>query len=369
MTATQTYMSEILPPVLRGSGMAFFPVFTLLGQLTGAIVIFASLNKSKGYAVAFGSQWPFSFVPIVVACFIPESPAYYVRKHMMDKALKAQARLDPPGADTKAIVAKIEADIEHERATTGRATFTECFHKRNIRRTFIVMWANCLTAVFGLQLLGKASYFLQKVGMKASLSLIFLILGILLGLIANVISVWVMSRVGRRPLIFMSLSITSVLYLMMGVANCFHNKSIQWYVHLHSLFIYYGLTTNRVTSAAMMLITIVCGIGAWPASFAVAAETSSLQLRAKTQGIGWFTSAFASAVAGVTLPYVFNPDAGNLRGKVGFTYVGSCLVGLAVSWYLIPEMKGRNVGDIDRMFELNLPARQFKRWKSEEAQV
>jgi MFS family permease len=235
MTATQTYMSEILPPVLRGSGMAFFPVFTLLGQLTGAIVIFASLNKSKGYTVAFGSQWPFSFVPMIVACFIPESPAYYVRKHMKDKALKAQARLDPPGADTEAIVAKIESDIEHERATTGRATFAECFHKRNIRRTFIVMWANCLTAVFGLQLLGKASYFLQKVGMKASLSLIFLILGILLGLIANIISVWVVSRVGRRPLIFMSLIITSVLYLMMGVANCFHGKSVQWYVHIHSL--------------------------------------------------------------------------------------------------------------------------------------
>jgi hypothetical protein len=119
----------------------------------------------------------------------------------------------------------------------------------------------------------------------------------------------------------------------------------------------------------MMLITIVCGVGAWPASFAVAAETSSLQLRAKTQGIGWFTSAFCSAVAGVTLPYVFNPDAGNLRGKVGFTYMASCLVGLAVSWYLIPEMKGRNVGDIDRMFELEIPARKFKGWKSEQAQV
>lgn len=230
MTTTQTYMSEILPPVLRGSGMAFFPAFTLLGQLTGAIVIFASLDKSKGYAVAFGSQWPFSFVPIVVACFIPESPAYYVRKHLTDKALQAQARLDPPGADTKAIVARIEADIEHERQFS-RATFQECFHKRNIRRTFIVMWANSLTAVFGLQLLGKASYFLQKVGMKASLSLIFLILGILLGLIANGVSVWVMSRVGRRPLIFMSLSITSVLYLCMGIANCFKSSAVQWYVH------------------------------------------------------------------------------------------------------------------------------------------
>jgi MFS family permease len=229
MAATQTYMSEILPPVLRGSGMAFFPVFTLLGQLTGALVIYGSLDKSKGYAVAFGSQWPFSFVPIVVSFLIPESPTFYVRKQQIDKALKAQARLDPPGTDTNSVVEKIKADIEHEKLTS-RSTYLECFHKRNIRRTFIVMWANSLTAVFGLQLLAKASYFLQIVGMKANTSIIFLILGIVLGLIANAVSVWVMSRVGRRPLIMWSLAISSLFWLSMGIANCFKGPAVTWYV-------------------------------------------------------------------------------------------------------------------------------------------
>jgi MFS family permease len=78
MATCQTYMSEILPPALRGSGMAFFPVFTLLGQLTGALVIYGALGDNNGYALVFGSQWPFSFVPILVAFFIPESPTWYV---------------------------------------------------------------------------------------------------------------------------------------------------------------------------------------------------------------------------------------------------------------------------------------------------
>lgn len=114
----------------------------------------------------------------------------------------------------------------------------------------------------------------------------------------------------------------------------------------------------------MMIITIVCGVGVWPASFAIAAETSSLQLRAKTQGIGWFISAFGTTVSGLVLPYVFNPDEGNLRGKTGFTYAASCLLGAAASWYLIPEMKGRSVAEIDRMFEEKVPAREFKRWRA-----
>lgn len=348
MAATQTYMSEILPPALRGSGMAFFPVFTLLGQLTGALVIFGSLDAPNGYVIAFGSQWPFSFVPILVAFLIPESPAWLVRKRKMDAAHAAQARLDPPGTDTNAIVAKLLADIEHEEQS-AKVTWMECFHKRNFRRTFIVLFANSLTAIFGLSLLAKASYFLQLVGMKPSISIIFLILGIVLGLIANCISVWVVSRVGRRRLVIVSLLVISLFWLSMGIANCFLIvPAVTWW-----------------TAVSMMLTIMTAGVSVWPASYAIAAETSSLQLRARTQGLGWCVSAFGTAISGIALPYVFNPDEGNLRGKTGFTYTATCLIGAAMAWYLVPEMKGRSVAEIDRMFELNLATRQFSGWKSE----
>ena len=232
MAVCQTYMSEILPPALRGSGMAFFPVFTLIGQLTGALVIYGALGADNGYAIAFGSQWPFSFVPVVVAFFIPESPAWLVRKRKMDKAHAAQSRLDPPGTDTKATIDKLLADIEHEEQS-AKVTFAECFHKRNFRRTFIVMFANSLSVIFGLPLLAKASYFLQLINMKASISIIFLILGIVLGLIANCVSVWIMARVGRRPLVLISLLISAVLWLSMGIANCFTvTPAVTWYSQL-----------------------------------------------------------------------------------------------------------------------------------------
>jgi hypothetical protein len=76
-------------------------------------------------------------------------------------------------------------------------------------------------------------------------------------------------------------------------------------------------------------------------------------------------SALTSTVSGLCLPYVFNPDEGNLRGKTGFTYAASCLMGVVVSYYMIPEMKGRSVNEIDRMFELGLGAREFGKWKVE----
>jgi MFS family permease len=235
MAVCQTYMSEILPPTLRGSGMAFFPVFTLLGQLTGALVIFGALNAKNGFAIAFASQWPFSFVPIVVAFLIPESPTWLVRNRRMDQAHAAQARLDPPGTDTKAVIDKLLADIEHEEQS-AKVTFAQCFQGTNLRRTFIVMFSNSLPAIFGLPLLAKASYFLQLINMKANISIIFLILGIVLGLISNCVSVWVMSRVGRRSLVLVSLVISSALWLSMGIANCFTiTPAVTWYVSQISL--------------------------------------------------------------------------------------------------------------------------------------
>jgi hypothetical protein len=115
----------------------------------------------------------------------------------------------------------------------------------------------------------------------------------------------------------------------------------------------------------MMATIIVCGVGVWPASYAIAAEASSLQLRSKTQGIGWCISALTTTISGLALPYVFNPDRGNLRGKTGYTYALSCLLGTVISYLIVPEMKGRSVNEIDRMFEEKLSARKFKTWKLE----
>ena len=113
-----------------------------------------------------------------------------------------------------------------------------------------------------------------------------------------------------------------------------------------------------------MVITMVCGLGIWPASHVVAAETSSLQLRAKTQGIGWFTSGIATGVFSIILPYIYNADEGDLKAKTGFFLAAVAAIAVVLTWLFIPEMKGRSPMDIDRMFSLKLDTRKFKDWNS-----
>ncbi|KAJ5701104.1 Major facilitator superfamily domain general substrate transporter [Penicillium malachiteum] len=349
LCVVQTYMSEVLPVVLRGPIIAFLPIFTLLGQLIGAIVVYTSLkyDGSKSYRICFASQWPFSAVPLVLSALLPESPTWLLRRDKPEKALKAQRKLDIIHINSSEIIEELQASILAEAEERGSYRYSDCFRGINLRRTLIVCFASALPQFFGLQLLANASYFMQIVGMGSTNSLIFLILGIGLGLIANIVSIWVLNGFGRRLLCIATLTAATVLWLAMGIAGCFEGIITIWY-----------------TAVTMMIITMVCGLGIWPASHVVAAETSSLQLRAKTQGIGWLTSGIATGAFSICLPYIYNADKGDLKAKTGFVMAGFSAVAIVAVWFFVPEMKGRSPMEIDRMFALQLPTRSFKSWRS-----
>lgn len=115
----------------------------------------------------------------------------------------------------------------------------------------------------------------------------------------------------------------------------------------------------------MMVVIVVCGVGVWPASHVVAAEASSLQLRAKAQGLGWFVGGLANGIFCIILPYIYNADQGDLKARTGFVMAGFCALGYIGTWICLPEMKGRSPMEIDRMFELRVPTRQFKSWRDD----
>lgn len=115
----------------------------------------------------------------------------------------------------------------------------------------------------------------------------------------------------------------------------------------------------------MMLVTTVSGLGSWPASQVVSTEASSLKLRSQTLAIGWFSAGVGTGVFAIILPYIYNPDKGNLRAKTGFVMMGIAAVGFVLVWLIVPEMKDRTPMEIDRMFALRLPARKFKHWQSD----
>lgn len=181
--------------------------------------------------MSIASQWPFSAVPFFVALILPESPTWFVRRGHNDAALHSLRKLYKDEEDAQKALDQLVLLVEAESTTQdGAVAYLDCFKGTNRRRTGIVIFASLIPIIFGLPLLAQASYFIQIVGMEAGLSLVILILGIALGFIGNGIGLWVMSKIGRRPLILVSFGVSTVLWLGMGIAGIWSGAFTIWYV-------------------------------------------------------------------------------------------------------------------------------------------
>ncbi|KAK0825064.1 hypothetical protein LTR73_007351 [Friedmanniomyces endolithicus] len=320
MCSTQTYLSEIVPARLRGPVFALFSAFQLVGQLIAAVVVLGLLpvQGPTSYRVAIATEWPFSIFPLALAVFVPESPVWLLQKERTQAAHESFRRIHGPtvAADHEDLFEDMSRAVTEERwaAQDRTASYFECLRGANLKRTAIVVFANTIPDLFGLNLIGRASYFLQILGLTHSMSFIFLLLGVLLGLLACVGSWWTLLRFGRRSLVLVTLSIVSVVWLAVGIAGCFRSTNVAYFC-----------------AAGMMIIVVVAGLGAWPASYVIASETSSLRLRSKTQGVGWLLGNAISCACGFGVPYLYNSDAANLGGKTGFIYVALASLGILVT--------------------------------------
>lgn len=227
-------VSEVVPARLRGPVFALFPAFQLLGQLIAGLVVLAQLSDpgKTSYRVAIASEWPFSAIPLVLAAVLPESPAWLIQKDNMTAARNSFRKLHGAAValSHQDLFEEMTKAVNEERwaAQDRKATYLECFRGANLKRTWIVVFASIIEELFGLTLLGHVSYFLQIIGLNASASFIILILGILLGMIANLGSWWTLLKFGRRILILITLSVVTVIWGTIGIAGCFSSTAVAW---------------------------------------------------------------------------------------------------------------------------------------------
>jgi MFS family permease len=345
---TFTYMSEVIPVSLKGAVMSLVPTFTLLGQLIGSIIIFTIIEneKSMAYMIAMGSQWALALPPFILAFFIPESPAFLIKHSNPAAALQSFTRLLGPKNNPRAALRKMEITIEEEARQSAKISYLDCFNSVNRRRTFIVIFASSVEFCFGLSLLSDVSYFLQRVGMDSSKSVLFLIAGIVVGLFANFAATWTVSHIGRRKLTVTSFIVAAGFWGFMGFLGIKQFSWTQWAVG--------GICT---------CVVVTCGLGCWPASYAIMGETSALRMRAKSQALGSLANNVTGIIANATLPFLYNNDAANIGAKTGFVFTGLCAIGAVLTYFFVPELKGRSALEIDHLFEKGVSAIGSTNWR------
>lgn len=90
------------------------------------------------------------------------------------------------------------------------------------------------------------------------------------------------------------------------------------------------------------------------------------RVKEKTSDLAVSISVLTTFVVSFTLPYLLDAPYADLGAKVGFIYGSITVVSSVVAYFMVPEMKGRSLEEVDQLFEARVPLRKFRQAKLEE---
>jgi sugar porter (SP) family MFS transporter len=336
--------SEITPVAIRGMATAGINLGIAVGQLisNGVIKAFGTRTDRWAYAGPFAIQLIFTVILLIGLPFAPESPWYHARKNQPEKALKSLQRLWGKDFDAQTKLAALQATIEEEELQK-KASLADCFRGTNRLRTGISVGVFACQHLVGIIfVLGYSTYFFQLAGVDQAHSFDLGVGVTACGVAGNITSWFVVERVGRRPIFVGGMAALTLLLLLIGIMDVVPTGAAKW-VQASSTVIYayvYFLTIGAI-------------------AFVLLGETSSPSLRARTTALATATQSVFGIAMSFAVPYMVNPDEGNLRGKVGFVFGGLAAIATVGSYLYIPELKGRTFIEIDTLFMRRVPPRKM----------
>lgn len=215
-SVTVTYIGEVAPFALRGMLTCLTALAYTLGPLTVALIVNSTgvYTTRWSYRAVFCAQFGFAAISAILVPFMPESPSWLVSKGRQEHALKALAGLGYRGEAGEKRLASINNTLEQVRRETEGVTYLECFRKSNLRRTIISVMPLSIQALSGVAFAASYfTYYMQLVGFSTEMSFKLQIVQQVLSLIGNVMSWYLVDRVGRRNLTFWGLVVLTVILL------------------------------------------------------------------------------------------------------------------------------------------------------------
>ncbi|RKK75269.1 hypothetical protein BFJ69_g7859 [Fusarium oxysporum] len=159
---------------------------------------------------------------------------------------------------------------------------------------------------------------------------------------------FLIDRVGRRNLMLYGTALITLILILIGTLaaiatpNCI--KDAIGFFLLYNFF--YSVTIGATAYSAIT-------------------ETANSRLRVNTASIGLALQNAVFTMLAFVIPYIFNPDQGNLGAKTAFIFGGLGVICCTYIFFCHPEVSGRTYEEIDEMFIKRVPARKFKTFQTE----
>ncbi|CAO3692873.1 unnamed protein product [Umbelopsis ramanniana] len=363
-TISPLWIGETCRPELRGFFLCCFNSSIVLGQFLMVVISEGSshIDGKWSYLTPFVTEYFFPALYLGFFFWFPESPYWLVKMGKKEKAMKSLHRMY--GVDDDEFyqfeLERLQADVLSSDETQGHsadATSTwsqtamlECFKGKNLKRTMTSIVVTSTQQLVGASFVtGYVTYFLQLIGISQSF-LVSVVLFVFM-MMSTLASFPLVEIVGRRTMIVPAVFALTLINLLIGIMGCLSNTVAAGWVILVLIFLW--------------AIVYQCSIGA--VGFVLASEVATLHLRAATQGLVTVSNCVWGLVFQFTVPYMINPDAGNLGGKTGFIFFGCALAASIACYFLVPETKGMSFETLDDLYANNVKPWNFKKVAAEKS--
>lgn len=330
------YIAEMAPPALRGGLVAFDQLLITAGIAISYWVDLAFANAGMGWRPMLAVAAIPGLGLLVGMLFLKETPRWLAKQGRWQEAEQALAHLS--GQERRKEMIAIREAVRD----TQHVSLSEF-----VRSGMILALVAGMGLAVSQQLVGinTVIYYAPTIfgfaGFHSATGAILAtsVVGVV-NFLTTLISVLIIDRVGRRPLLLGGLIGMFAALVMMG-----------------SIFALGTSHTGYLVLGALLLYIIAFAIGMGPVFWLMSSEIFPTSFRARGASITTFFNWSTNLLISIT----FLSLAAHLGLPVTFwLYAGFCVLAFLFCWSIIPETKGRNLEEIECFWK------QGRRWEKPE---
>ena len=321
------YISEIAPVDIRGKLVSINQV-----ALTCGIVISYLID----YAFAGSEAWRWMFALAVVPAagfaigliFIPDSPRWLAGRGHMDQARAVLQKIRSPD--------EVESEVKEiqSSASQQKGNWSELFSPLLRMAMIVGIGLAIAQQITGINtVIYYAPTIFKFAGLSSSSSAILASVGVgVINVVLTVVAMQLIDRVGRRPLLLVSLAGMALSLSVLGGAFLLPQfKSILGWIAVGSLMTYVGFFA----------------VGLGPVFWLILSEIYPLRIRGRAMSVGTVANWSANlivALSFLTLTKVMGKPA------TFWLYAAVTIGAWFFAYFLVPETKGKTLEQIETHF-------------------
>lgn len=323
-TVVPIYIAEVSAPKYRGRLVSINQLFLVLGILISNIFGYFFI-KTQNWEAIFIAGLIFALLMFICLFFIPESPSYLANQNRSEEAINIlkKVRIDIKNSE---VIKKIQSSaLEKPKKISLLA--------KSVRSAFFVgIGINIFRQITGINIV---TYYAPKIFQIAGLdvphiAMLATALVTSINIIASIVAIYLIDKVGRRPLLIWGLFSMATFLFILGVSFYFKPSFLPILVMI-----------------SLMGFTSSFAIGIGQVSWLINAEIYPMSIRGKAAGVATFVNWISNYVVALSFLTLFG-NFGTFQTFFMFGIIS--VIALIFSIKKVPETKGKSFLEIQEFF-------------------